>query len=1026
MEICTQNVTPGSARRLEELLGRGGESVEVGGNRPLLLDASNQAWLMVAGRVDVFSVLLEGERRGARVHLATCRPGEVVFGAACEARPTSRGTDGWDPRSGLIGIPHPGTRLIRWQPEALAEPRLSPQDRRLLVAALDGWVEGLLQRLAWSECPPDAVAIEPESEIVADAEQLTASPRRSPVWIRCPNGGWRLFDQAALVLPANASPLPVSCGTWVTATAGSGPLVAGSTAKVLSEGQPWDGLGQLYRLLRLAVELRARSESEAEELRSRRRQAAELRALKGVHRKLAAVLAPPPDKPGTALAAEVSDPLLAVCELVLERQGVAVRLRADAGRTGSNRRQRLRWICDANRMRHRRVRLRHGWRRQGGGPLVGFLGSLDRGTARPVALLPVGLRRYDVVDPETGSRAAVDEEQAAKLVSEAYELHPPQPAGPPTVASLLRMALQGGGRDLWTIGALTLCAGLLALLIPIIVAVVYGRVIPGGQRSELLPLMLALIAAALGAAAFQITRSLSTLRITSRVDGVVQMTVFDRLLRLPASFFRRFSVGDLTDRALGVDMIRELLPADVTNALLALVVSTVSIGLLFYLSWKLALLAMVLVTVLAAVAAVFGHLQLRYQRILLQVQGRISSLVYNLIHGIAKLRTSGTERRAYCQWAQLFVEQRQRTFEAQSVAQLQTVLTGTYALVSQLALFALMGFGLKDQLQVASFLAFSAAFGQVQAAALTIVLLLPELLSIAPAYERLRPILEAEPEVDADRPPVGELRGDLELRHVSFRYQPDSSLVLEDVSIEVREGELVAIVGPSGSGKSTLLRLLLGFEHAETGSVLYDGKNLTSLDLGSVRSQIGVVLQNSCPIAGDIYSNIIGSSNLGVEAAWEAARMAGLEDDIRALPMGMHTIVGEGATTFSGGQRQRLMIARALVHHPRIVFLDEATSALDNPTQEVIRKNLDRLQATRVIIAHRLSTIRHADRIYVLHQGRIVDQGPYQELIERGGLFSQLAERQTTAQLEPSGDRSGYVGPASTASREASSAGALG
>lgn len=992
MEISAEKDVHGSTTRsLEEILGRRGESIEVGGNRPLLLDVANQGWLVVEGRVEVFSVHPEGGRRGARHHLATCRPGEVVFSAAADARPASHDAG----TGGLIGIPHPGTRLVRWPPDILTDPDLSPEDLGLLGAAFDSWVRKLLRRLAWSETPTERVVIEPESEIVVDGDRVAASPNQDPVWIRSLSGAWSLFGEAELPLPRNACPLPISSEIWVTAS-DSGPLHASCTQKVLAEGRPWEGLGHLYRLVVRAMVLRGRFEIAEEKRRFRQRLVAENQALEGVHRELASVLKSRAQK-GVSPPSETSDSLLAVCEIVLAHKGVPIRLRADVRKDAANWGQRLARICDANRMRHRRVMLRHGWRRQDAGPLVGFLDSRESAAARPVALVPVRMRRYELIDPQTGSRVPVDEELAAGLASEAYELYLPQPAGPATLRHLLRLTLLGRRRDLWTIGALTLCGGLLGLLIPIVVAVIYGRVIPDGERSELLPLVLALIGAAVGAAAFQITRSLSVLRITSRVDGVVQLTIFDRLLRLPTAFFRKFSVGDLANRTLGMDTIRELLPADVTNALLGLVVSMVSIGLLFYFSWRLALLALALVLVLAVAAAAFTYLQLRYERFLLQVQGRISSLVFNLIQGIAKLRASGTERRAYCQWGELFVEQRKRTFDAQGVAQLQMVLTGIYALVSELSLFALMGFALREQLQVASFLAFSTAFGQLQAAALLIVRLLPELLSIAPSYERLRPILEAHPEVEPDRPQAGELSGNIEVRHVSFRYHPDSSLVLEDVSIEAREGEFIAIVGPSGSGKTTLLRLLLGFEHPETGSVLYDGKSLTSLDLGSVRSQIGVVLQNSRPIAGDIYGNIIGSSNLGLEAAWEAARMAGLEDDIRAMPMGMHTIVGEGATTYSGGQRQRLMIARALVHHPRIVFLDEATSALDNPTQEVIRRSLDRLRATRIIIAHRLSTIRHADRIYVLHQGRIVEQGHYEELIELGGLFSQLIERQTAA-----------------------------
>jgi ATP-binding cassette subfamily C protein len=214
------------------------------------------------------------------------------------------------------------------------------------------------------------------------------------------------------------------------------------------------------------------------------------------------------------------------------------------------------------------------------------------------------------------------------------------------------------------------------------------------------------------------------------------------------------------------------------------------------------------------------------------------------------------------------------------------------------------------------------------------------------------------------------------------------------VSLQCRPGEFVALVGPSGSGKSTLLRLLLGFEAPEAGAIRYDRRDLAALDARAVRRQIGTMLQNGRLLAGDIFTNIVGASTLTLEDAWAAARLAGLDEDIRQLPMGMHTVLSDGASTLSGGQRQRLLIARAIVHKPRLLFFDEATSALDNRTQEIVGESLERLAVTRLVIAHRLSTIQKADRIYVLERGRIVESGTYRELMQRRGVFAALARRQ--------------------------------
>jgi ATP-binding cassette subfamily C protein len=268
------------------------------------------------------------------------------------------------------------------------------------------------------------------------------------------------------------------------------------------------------------------------------------------------------------------------------------------------------------------------------------------------------------------------------------------------------------------------------------------------------------------------------------------------------------------------------------------------------------------------------------------------------------------------------------------------------------------------------------------------------LLVIVPTYERLRPILQAAPEVEAGQAEPGELGGAIDVDRVSFRYHADGPLVLDDVSLHFRPGEFVALVGPSGSGKSTLLRLLLGFEAPVAGAILYDGRDLATLDVRAVRRQIGTVLQSGRLMTGDIFSNIVGASTLTVDDAWEAARMAGLDADIRAMPMGMHSVIGEGLSTLSGGQRQRLLIARAIVSRPRIIFFDEATSALDNRTQEIVSRSLESLAATRVVIAHRLSTVVNADRIYVLQNGRVVESGTYRELMQRRGVFADLARRQ--------------------------------
>ncbi|HEX3130137.1 MAG TPA: NHLP bacteriocin export ABC transporter permease/ATPase subunit, partial [Thermoanaerobaculia bacterium] len=655
-------------------------------------------------------------------------------------------------------------------------------------------------------------------------------------------------------------------------------------------------------------------------------------------------------------------------------------------------------ICEASRVRARRIILREDWWRRDNGPLVGFRTvEGDPKAKEPVALIPASARSYELIDPVAGTRTPVDAAVAETLSGDGFMFYPPLPERPVSKADLLAMALRERRDDLGTILFMGLCGGLLALLVPILTGQVFGNVIPSADRGQLAQIAMALIVAALASAAFQVTRSIAVLRLGGKLDGTVQSAVWDRLLALPVSFFRRYTVGDLASRSMGIDAIRDMLTGNVLTSMLAAVFSLFSFALLFYYSWRLALVGTALVAVLAGVTALLTWLQLRHQRALLAKQGKMSSLVFGLINGISKLRVAGAEARAYARWAEGFAEQRRRALAAQRVANVQASFNPVYSLATTMAIFAVAGFsseGPEPALPLGEFLAFNAAFSQFLSAVLTMIGVLSSVLTMIPVYERLSPILETVPEVDESKAEPGELAGEIEFSHVSFRYQNDGPLILDDVSFRAKPGEFIALVGPSGAGKSTCLRMILGFEKPSSGSIYYDGQDVASLAVRSVRRQIGVVLQTGRPMAGSIISNILGSSNLGIDAAWEAARLAGLEDDIKAMPMGMHTVISEGAETFSGGQKQRMLIARALVNRPRIILFDEATSALDNRTQDIVSRSLERLKATRIVIAHRLSTIQNADRIYVMEGGRVVEEGRYDELIRLGGSFARLAERQ--------------------------------
>lgn len=995
--------------RLETLLRDAGEEYEVGGNRPIRLDAGDTVWFVAAGRVELFAVPLpagEADRaqEGPRTHIATLGAGRVLFGLGGSPARVALGrkADAAPATASLIGVAHPGTRLIETRAAQLTRLAREPRHGPLLEQAVEGWVDSLFERIRHRAAPRHFQELRAGAEVRLEEADGVARTAEGVVWVRHVEGRSRFLGRDELVLEPADVLVPISEAIWLVSSEPA-LLSCVATGHLLRSGALWEGLARFHRLFLRHVTLQVEAAREDERQRVARRIELDATMLRAAHGRLASVLGPPARTAGPALSPvsthEAEDPLLASCRLVFDHQGLV--LRTPPERLDRRGGPRLRPLCEASRIRYRSVLLRDGWWRRDNGPLLGLVeepaGDDDPEAPkqrRPVALLPSSPTSYDLADPAAGTRTPVDDEVARDLVGDAYMFYPALPEGKVGPAALLRLAVAGRRRDLLDMLAMGLGGGLLSILVPVVTGELFGRVIPGADRPQLLQLTLALIAAALGAGAFQVTRSIAVLRLTGKVDGSVQAAVWDRLLELPSTFFRRFTVGDLTRRAMGIDSIRDLLLGNATTSFLGLVFSVFSFGLLFYYSWRLALLASGLIGLLLAVTTVLAWIQLRYQRQLLSVEGRIASLLFGLISGVAKLRTSGAEKRAYARWADHFTEQRRWTFKIRKLANFQLTFNAVYSVATSLSLYALMGHALGEGLAVSRFLAFSAAFGQVQASALEFVELVSSLLTMKPIYERLEPILEEAPEVDATKIEAGELSGDIEFSHLSFRYQDDGPLVLNDVSFRARPGEFVALVGPSGSGKSTSLRLLLGFERPTSGSIYYDGQDLASLDMKSVRRQIGVVLQNGRPISGDIFSNIVGISNLGIDTAWEAARMAGLADDIEAMPMGMHTVISEGGGTFSGGQIQRVMIARAIVNRPRILFFDEATSALDNRTQEIVGESLERLKATRIVVAHRLSTIENADKIVVIEDGRVVEEGTYDELITRDGLFARMAKRQ--------------------------------
>ncbi|TCD47940.1 NHLP bacteriocin export ABC transporter permease/ATPase subunit [Chlorobium sp. N1] len=695
---------------------------------------------------------------------------------------------------------------------------------------------------------------------------------------------------------------------------------------------------------------------------------------------------------GAVAGAETSDPLLAACMMVGRAAGIAIT--APPPEAEGSHEDPLQAICRYSGVRVRRVTLHgdRGWWEHENGPILAFL----KEEGRPVALLPEASGGYRLADPAGGGEGRIDAAVAAGIDGErAWVFYRPLPQKALLGREIIGFGLRGSGKDLTLTLFYGIAGALLGLLTPILTGILFGTVIPHSSRSQLLQLSLILAASVVATSGFGLARQLALMRLQTRMDMHVQPALIDRLLNLPSTFFRKFSSGDLTMRVLGVSQIKEILSSAVMTTILGLLFGLSNLLLLFYYSWQLALLALLLTLLLVGLTAGVSYRQLVLNTQMLEVRGRISGLLGNLLTGIAKIRVTGTEKSAFSQWAGLFARERTLAFEAGGLQNVLATTTASFPVVAMAVIVVSAGsmlFG--THLDSGSFIAFTTAYTSFQTSLIQSAMTIIASLNVVPLYERIRPVFESVPEATEHQAQPGRLQGRIEVQNVDFRYAEDSPQILHDVSLRVEPGEFVAIVGGSGSGKSTLLRLLLGFEKPDLGTVSYDGVDLSTLNVQAVRRQIGVVMQNGQLQPGFVLHSIIGSSTLTVDEAWEAAKMAGIDEDIRAMPMGMYTVLSEGSGTISGGQKQRLLIAGALVRKPSVIFFDEATSALDNRTQEVVSESLDGLRSTRIVIAHRLSTIRNADRIYCLEGGRIVQQGTYEELMAVEGFFRELAIRQ--------------------------------
>ena len=651
--------------------------------------------------------------------------------------------------------------------------------------------------------------------------------------------------------------------------------------------------------------------------------------------------------------------------------------------------EQLEYILRPYGIMRRTVRLEDGWYRDAIGVMLGSF----RESGKAVALIPGGLSGYTYYDPETGRRKRIGRKEQHLFGEEAVVFYKPFPLKKLSLSALTGYIVRTlSASDYIMIALATLALSLLGMLSPVISKLLFAQVLPSGSVRLLMAMAVFSVCVSVSMLLVSAVRDMLLARIETKLSISVDAAAMMRIMSLPADFFRSYSAGELANRVSQIGVLCRMLVSTVLSTGFTSLFSLIYISQIF--AYAPALVAPALVVILATVvlSLLSSLIQMKVSARQMELSGKESGMTYALISGIQKIKLAGAEKRAFARWGDLYAESARLAYDPPVFLKLNSVISLAISLTGTIVMYYM---AVRSGVSVADYYAFSTAYGMVSGAFMSLAGIALSAAQIRPILAMVKPFFDEVPEISDGKQVLTRLSGGIELSHVSFRYSDDMPLVIDDLSLKIRPGQYVAIVGKTGCGKSTLLRLLLGFEKPQKGAVYYDGRDLEKIDLRSLRRRIGVVTQNGKLFQGDIYSNIVISAPwLTQQDAWEAAELAGIAEDIRKMPMGMNTVISEGSGGISGGQKQRLMIARAVAPKPRVLMFDEATSALDNVTQKKVSDALEQLKCTRIVIAHRLSTIRQCDRIIVLDNGKIAEDGTYDELIAADGAFAELVARQ--------------------------------
>ncbi|MBW7455862.1 ATP-binding cassette domain-containing protein, partial [Paenibacillus sepulcri] len=803
---------------LEQWFIKNGEWIELEGNKPLIVTDETSLWLIMSGSADIFAVALQGGAVTRQPQfLFSLHAGRFIFGFHEDVAEAS---------AGMLIAGLSGTQLIRMDMSLFLQANSDHSVHMAMADSIDEWVQDWSSALRRLNNATDFIELEAVSQLAAAEGAVFRSS--NVLWIEMHAGKLHWMDDERFAVVQPGMTMPLSSVSWISAAEPS-VISAYGTAEWLKKDAELRGLSEFHRLLYRCLLDNRRSEGKVEYDRLKRKTENDHAVMDLALNRLAAVTGASRKK--AAAETGSTDLLYIACKIVGESLGMAVK--PVAGKSLHKLRDPVGHVAKSSGFRSRQVMLKDDWWRSDNGPLLAYLEA----NKQPVALIQKNASTYILVDSADGTEQTITEDLARNIAPVAFMFYRPLPTKPLSVMDIIKFGSHKTiKRDLYIMVFMGIAGGLLGMLVPIANGILFDSIIPASEKGLLLQMGLILLSVILSMSLFELTRSMAMLRIEGKMGGSIQAAVWDRLLNLPVSFFRDYSSGDLALRANSINTIRQAVSGVALTAIFSGIFSSFNLLLLFYYNVKLALVATVLVLISMAVTLGVGILQVKRQRVLLAVQGKISTTVLQIINGISKFRMAAAEKRAFFLWAKQFGELKETAFQAKTLTNLHAVFNAFFPVITSMTLFYIMASG-GGAMSPGKFIAFFSAFSAFLGAMIAMSTAVVSILSIVPQYERAKPILQTVPEVHEALEDPGELTGAIEVRHIRFRYRMDQPWILNDLSLQIRPGEFIALVGASGCGKSTLLRLLLGFEKPESGSLYFDGQDLKTLDVRSVRRQ---------------------------------------------------------------------------------------------------------------------------------------------------------------------------------------------